>query len=140
MWLLTFAGAAADDAQEDERNGILGLGHHVLQQPSFHPRPRRRVRAHGRLDITKPRSQLVRFLLLPFCMRCADDCVSRSPSDARNVLLFAIAFSGAAAVGISFTTAWCIRVTSSTTYRYAHILLVPSLISAPSLPPSHAQA
>ncbi|TFL03250.1 UDP-galactose transporter [Pterulicium gracile] len=38
------------------------------------------------------------------------------PSDARNVLLFAIAFSGAAAVGISFTTAWCIRVTSSTTY------------------------
>ena len=32
------------------------------------------------------------------------------------MLLFAIAFSGAAAVGISYTTAWCIRVTSSTTY------------------------
>ena len=31
-------------------------------------------------------------------------------------MLFAIAFSGAAAVGISFTTAWCIRATSSTTY------------------------
>jgi GDP-mannose transporter len=38
------------------------------------------------------------------------------PPETRNVLLFAIAFSGAAAVGISYTTAWCIRVTSSTTY------------------------
>lgn len=40
-----------------------------------------------------------------------------SPPDTRSLLLFAIAFSGAAAVGISYTTAWCIRVTSSTTYR-----------------------
>ncbi|KAJ3569037.1 hypothetical protein NP233_g5319 [Leucocoprinus birnbaumii] len=38
------------------------------------------------------------------------------PPDTRNFLLFAIAFSGAAAVGISYTTAWCVRVTSSTTY------------------------
>ncbi|KAH8832572.1 GDP-mannose transporter [Flagelloscypha sp. PMI_526] len=38
------------------------------------------------------------------------------PAETRTYLLFAIAFSGAAAVGISFTTAWCIRVTSSTTY------------------------
>ncbi|KAH9975881.1 hypothetical protein BGW80DRAFT_1295072 [Lactifluus volemus] len=39
-----------------------------------------------------------------------------SPPETRKLLLFAIAFSGAAAVGISYTTAWCIRVTSSTTY------------------------
>jgi len=38
------------------------------------------------------------------------------PSETRNFLLMAISFSGAAAVGISYTTAWCIRVTSSTTY------------------------
>lgn len=38
------------------------------------------------------------------------------PPETRNLLLFAIAFSGAAAVGISYTTAWCVRVTSSTTY------------------------
>jgi len=38
------------------------------------------------------------------------------PEETRNILLFAIAFSGAAAVGISYTTAWCVRVTSSTTY------------------------
>ena len=40
-----------------------------------------------------------------------------SPPETRNFLLFAIAFSGGAAVGISYTTAWCIRATSSTTYR-----------------------
>jgi len=38
------------------------------------------------------------------------------PRDTRNFLLLAIAFSGAAAVGISYTTAWCVRTTSSTTY------------------------
>ncbi|KAF8141706.1 hypothetical protein EV363DRAFT_1467645 [Boletus edulis] len=38
------------------------------------------------------------------------------PEETRYVLLFAIAFSGAAAVGISYTTAWCVRTTSSTTY------------------------
>ncbi|TFK74890.1 UDP-galactose transporter [Pluteus cervinus] len=38
------------------------------------------------------------------------------PEETRRVLLFAIVFSGAAAVGISYTTAWCVRATSSTTY------------------------
>ena len=38
------------------------------------------------------------------------------PEDGRYLLLAAIAVSGAAAVGISFTTAWCVRVTGSTTY------------------------
>ncbi|KAF7971282.1 hypothetical protein HWV62_21530 [Athelia sp. TMB] len=43
--------------------------------------------------------------------------LSRSfPPETRSFLLFSIAFSGAAAVGISYTTAWCIRTTSSTTY------------------------
>ncbi|TFK39338.1 GDP-mannose transporter [Crucibulum laeve] len=38
------------------------------------------------------------------------------PPESRSFLLTAIAFSGAAAVGISYTTAWCVRTTSSTTY------------------------
>ncbi|GJJ11273.1 hypothetical protein Clacol_005505 [Clathrus columnatus] len=38
------------------------------------------------------------------------------PPETRNVLLFAIAFSGAAAAFISYSTAWCVRTTSSTTY------------------------
>ncbi|CAH7665841.1 hypothetical protein BY996DRAFT_6430429 [Phakopsora pachyrhizi] len=38
------------------------------------------------------------------------------PPETRNLLLLAMAFSGAAAVFISYTTAWCVRTTSSTTY------------------------
>jgi GDP-mannose transporter len=38
------------------------------------------------------------------------------PAANRVVLLSAIAFSGAAAVFISYSTAWCVRVCGSTTY------------------------
>jgi len=38
------------------------------------------------------------------------------PPETRNFLLFAIIVSGGVAVLISYTTAWCVRVTSSTTY------------------------
>ena len=38
------------------------------------------------------------------------------PASNRAVLLSAIAFSGAAAVFISYSTAWCVRVCGSTTY------------------------
>ncbi|POV99050.1 hypothetical protein PSHT_13700 [Puccinia striiformis] len=41
---------------------------------------------------------------------------SKSPYEGRNFLLAAMSFSGAAAVFISYTTAWCVRTTSSTTY------------------------
>jgi GDP-mannose transporter len=38
------------------------------------------------------------------------------PASNRAILLSAIAFSGAAAVFISYSTAWCVRVCGSTTY------------------------
>lgn len=44
------------------------------------------------------------------------DLSSLSPLEGRTFLLAAMAFSGAAAVFISYTTAWCVRTTSSTTY------------------------
>jgi GDP-mannose transporter len=46
----------------------------------------------------------------------SENLVRNFPVETRNVLLSAIAFSGAAAVGISYSTAWCVRTTSSTTY------------------------
>jgi len=46
----------------------------------------------------------------------SDNLALNFPAETRSILLFAMAFSGAAAVGISYTTAWCIRTTSSTTY------------------------
>lgn len=41
---------------------------------------------------------------------------SNFPAESRQSLISAIVFSGACAVMISYTTAWCIRATSSTTY------------------------
>lgn len=38
------------------------------------------------------------------------------PAETRTRLLSAIVFSGACAVFIGYTTAWCVRTTSSTTY------------------------
>ncbi|PFH51878.1 hypothetical protein AMATHDRAFT_58081 [Amanita thiersii Skay4041] len=46
----------------------------------------------------------------------AENLYRNFPQETRDTLLFAIVFSGAAAVGISYTTAWCVRTTSSTTY------------------------
>lgn len=39
-----------------------------------------------------------------------------SPEEGRTFLLSAIAFSGAAAVFISYSTAWCVRICGATTY------------------------
>ena len=38
------------------------------------------------------------------------------PPEQRNALLLAMVFSGLSSVFISYTSAWCVRVTSSTTY------------------------
>lgn len=38
------------------------------------------------------------------------------PVDARNTIIMAMIFSGLSSVFISYTSAWCVRVTSSTTY------------------------
>jgi hypothetical protein len=57
-------------------------------------------------------------------LACLENLTSAcSPAESRHLLLFAIAFSGAAAVGISYTTAWCVRTTSSTTYRLVMTLV-----------------
>lgn len=39
------------------------------------------------------------------------------PLEHRNPLIFAMLISGLSTVFISYTSAWCVRVTSSTTYR-----------------------
>ena len=38
------------------------------------------------------------------------------PIDSRNAIISAMIFSGLSSVFISYTSAWCVRVTSSTTY------------------------
>lgn len=63
-------------------------------------------------------------LSIPILMLCSmflenwsSENVSRNfPKDNRNNLIFAMIFSGLSSVFISYTSAWCVRVTSSTTY------------------------
>jgi UDP-galactose transporter len=42
--------------------------------------------------------------------------IKNFPIDTRNTIVMAMIFSGLSSVFISYTSAWCVRVTSSTTY------------------------
>lgn len=44
------------------------------------------------------------------------------PTDRRNNIILAMIFSGLSSVFISYTSAWCVRVTSSTTYSMVGFL------------------
>src|SRR4051794_2643518 len=110
-------------AQAHQVDRFQRLGFNVLQQPPVYPDPRLGFHLARGLGINQLEPELVScgFLLGTemisgwWTLTCPDLV---SPPAQRGFLLFAMAFSGAAAVFISYTTAWCIRVTSSTTYRY----------------------
>ncbi len=46
----------------------------------------------------------------------SENIVKNFPSEQRNGLIMAMIFSGLSSVFISYTSAWCVRITSSTTY------------------------
>ncbi|OCK77259.1 UDP-galactose transporter [Lepidopterella palustris CBS 459.81] len=46
----------------------------------------------------------------------AENIAKNFPAEKRNSLIIAMIFSGLSSVFISYTSAWCVRVTSSTTY------------------------
>ncbi len=46
----------------------------------------------------------------------AENLALNFPEETRNKLMIGMVYSGLAAIGISYCSAWCIRVTSSTTY------------------------
>lgn len=46
----------------------------------------------------------------------AENLLKNFPEENRSATIFAMIFSGASSVGISYCSAWCVRVTSSTTY------------------------
>ena len=46
----------------------------------------------------------------------AENVAANFPAESRTAMISAMIFSGVSTVGISYTSAWCVRVTSSTTY------------------------
>lgn len=52
----------------------------------------------------------------------AENLLKNFPAESRNSIVAAMVFSGLSSVFISYTSAWCVRVTSSTTYSMAGAL------------------
>jgi len=52
----------------------------------------------------------------------SENLLKNFPLDTRNTMIFAMVISGTSTVFISYTSAWCVRVTSSTTYSMAGAL------------------
>ncbi|KDQ61604.1 hypothetical protein JAAARDRAFT_150435 [Jaapia argillacea MUCL 33604] len=102
--------------------GYLWMGMNCLTSAAYVLSMRKRIKATGFSDWdTMFYNNLLSIPVLAVFSIVVEDWGSENlirnfPAETRNFLLFAIAFSGAAAVGISYTTAWCIRATSSTTY------------------------
>lgn len=99
---------------------IQRLGFNVLQQLAFHPCFVCLFSHHRRLGCCLFLPQLVRpffffFFFLSSFLRLTIT-YHYSPEEGRAFLLSAIAFSGAAAVFISYSTAWCVRICGATTY------------------------
>jgi GDP-mannose transporter len=66
-------------------------------------------------------NNLLTIPVLVFCSLVTEDWSSANlaknfPEDTRNRMMIGIIYSGLAAIFISYCSAWCIRVTSSTTY------------------------
>jgi len=66
-------------------------------------------------------NNLLSIPILLFCSLFFEDWSSANvarnfPEEARTSLILAMVFSGLSSIGISYTSAWCVRVTSSTTY------------------------
>ncbi|KNZ71634.1 GDP-mannose transporter [Termitomyces sp. J132] len=102
--------------------GYLWMLLNCIASAGFVLAMRRRIKVTGFSDWDSMfYNNLLCIPVLAICSLLVEDWSSKSfasnfPQETRVFLLSAIAFSGAAAVGISYTTAWCIRVTSSTTY------------------------
>ena len=66
-------------------------------------------------------NNLLTIPVLVFCSLVTEDWSSANlaknfPEESRNRMMIGIIYSGLAAIFISYCSAWCIRVTSSTTY------------------------
>ncbi|KAF2457115.1 golgi GDP-mannose transporter-like protein [Lineolata rhizophorae] len=83
---------------------------------------RKRIKLTNFKDIdTMYYNNLLSIPILLACSLFAEDWsaanVNRNfPPDTRNSIIIAMIFSGLSSVFISYTSAWCVRVTSSTTY------------------------
>ncbi|CAG8454566.1 4316_t:CDS:2 [Ambispora leptoticha] len=102
--------------------GYFWMGTNCLATASFTLTMRKRITLTGFKDfdtvyynnlLSIPLLVVMSFLLEDWS---AENLQHNFPPEIRNPLIIAMLFSGVSAFGISYSSAWCIRVTSSTTY------------------------
>ncbi|RHZ78150.1 hypothetical protein Glove_167g51 [Diversispora epigaea] len=102
--------------------GYLWMGLNCFSSAAFVLIMRKRIRSTGFKDFdTVYYNNLLSIPLLLIMSLIVEDWSSSNfeknlPIEIRQTLITAILFSGISAFAISYTSAWCVRVTSSTTY------------------------
>ncbi|CAG8612754.1 1531_t:CDS:2, partial [Diversispora eburnea] len=102
--------------------GYLWMGLNCFSSAAFVLIMRKRIRSTGFKDFdTVYYNNLLSIPLLLVMSFIVEDWSSSNfeknlPIEIRQTLITAILFSGISAFAISYTSAWCVRVTSSTTY------------------------
>ncbi|CAG8612214.1 1675_t:CDS:2 [Rhizophagus irregularis] len=102
--------------------GYLWMAFNCISSAAFVLTMRRRIRSTNFKDFdTVYYNNLLSIPLLMTMSLMVEDWSEKNfeknlPEDIRTTLITAILFSGISAFGISYTSAWCVRVTSSTTY------------------------
>ena len=112
--LLLYGSICARNAQTNQVNQLQGLRQYVMQP--FLP-----SRGIADLSLAMFYNNLLTIPILLVLSLAVEDwssvnVVKNFPVDTRNVLIGAMIFSGLSSIFISYTSAWCVRVTSSTTY------------------------
>ncbi|RIA87418.1 hypothetical protein C1645_696039 [Glomus cerebriforme] len=102
--------------------GYLWMAFNCISSAAFVLTMRKRIRSTNFKDFdTVYYNNLLSIPLLMIMSLMVEDWSKKNfeknlPQDIRSTLIIAILFSGISAFGISYTSAWCVRVTSSTTY------------------------
>lgn len=109
-------------ASQTLNSGYLWMVLNCLTNAAFVLAMRKRIKLTNFRDFdTMFYNNLLSIPVLVICTLFTEDWSAENiaqnfPPDAKFGVLMAMAISGVSSVGISYTSAWCVRVTSSTTY------------------------
>lgn len=116
------AATAAIVQPSTSNSGYLWMAVNCLASAAYVLGMRKRIKLTNFKDFdTMFYNNLLSIPILLVCSILLEDWsaanVARNfPAESRNVVAFSMVFSGLTTVGISYTSAWCVRTTSSTTY------------------------
>jgi len=114
--------SAATETISTLNSGYVWMMFNCISSASYVLGMRKRIKLTNFKDFdTMYYNNLLSIPILLVCSIFLEDWSSANialnfPTDRRNSIIIAMVFSGLSSVFISYTSAWCVRVTSSTTY------------------------